>query len=318
MNDAPGVIRVKDLSKAFGPMRALDGVSFEVAPGEVLAYLGPNGAGKTTTIKLLCGLLQPDAGEMMVCGLDVGREPVQVKARIGVAPDESNLYPELTCRRNLEHLGELYGLKRRPRKQKAAALLEAFDLTERAETPFRHLSRGLKRRLVLAAALVHEPEVIFLDEPTIGLDVPSARALRSLIRRLNQKGTTIFLTTHNLIEAEELSDRVLIILRGRLAASGTPSQIRQRVGRVRSLVVTLSGPAAPDSLLQACPAVRSAAAAGGGWRLEVSDVHQALSQMVSFLDRQNLKILDLTAPEASLEEAFMTILTDNAAPGGAP
>ncbi len=304
------IISVSNLSKSFGSLRALREVSFSVQRGEIFAYLGPNGAGKTTTIRILGGLLPRDAGEVSICGADVAREPVFVKERIGVVPDESNLYPELTCRRNLEYLGELYGLRRGMRSAKATELLEFFALTGRADTPFGALSRGLKRRLTIAAALVHEPEVVFLDEPTSGLDVPSARALRELIRSINRRGATVFLTTHNLQEAEVLSQRVLILIQGRVAALGTPAEIRQRVQRLNLLAVTFSPQIEVAPLLKACPAVLQASFQNGVWRLEVTEAHAALQQLVSFAEAAGVRLSEISTMTASLEDAFMSLLTE--------
>jgi len=310
MTEPEAAIRVEGLVKSYGRVEALRGVSFGAARGEVLAYLGPNGAGKTTTINILCGLLRPDAGRVSVCGLDVDRQALEVKRRIGVVPEESNLYGELSCARNLEYLGELYGLSGPRRKQKAAELLAAFKLEEKAGAPFRTLSRGLKRRLILAAALVNSPEVVFLDEPTIGLDVPSARALRDLIRRLKQSGTTVFLTTHNLAEAEELSDRMAIIIRGRIVAAGAADQVRRRVERARVVEVSFVQPIEAGPIQRACPAVLAAIPAGEGFRLEVADAHQALMELAAFADREGLRIADLATPRPSLEEAFLSILEE--------
>ena len=224
-SEASIAISVSSLSTSYGQMQALDQVSFSVRQGEIFAYLGPNGAGKTTTINIISGLIPRDAGKISICGADVASDPVFVKSRIGVVPDESNLYPELTCRRNLEYLGELYGLPRAMRKRRAADLLGQFDLASRAVMPFRALSRGLKRRLTIAAALVHRPEVVFLDEPTVGLDVLSARALRELIREISRDGTTVLLTTHNLEQGLEMCDRAAILNRGKVAWEGPRSGI---------------------------------------------------------------------------------------------
>lgn len=304
------VISVSGLSKSFGPLKALSEVSFSVQRGKIFAYLGPNGAGKTTTIRILAGLLPRDGGEVTICGADVARDPVFVKERIGVVPDESNLYPELTCRRNLEYLGELYGLARRVRTRKATELLSFFDLADRATTPFGALSRGLKRRLTIAAALVHAPEVVFLDEPTSGLDVPSARALRELIRTINRQGATIFLTTHNLQEAEALSQRVLILIQGRVAAQGTPEEIRQRVQRLNVLSVTFSPEIEAAILLRACPAVLQASLRNGAWRLEVAEAHAALEQLVAFTTSAGVRISEISTMTASLEDAFISFLKE--------
>jgi len=313
MGEAEGAldVRVSRLEKAYGEVKALAGVTFSVRRGEIFGYLGPNGAGKTTTINILCGLVDRDGGEVAVSGLDVRTDPVGVKERIGVVPEESNLYPELTCRANLEYLGELYGLPRRLRRERAGELLEMFDLAGKADAPFRTLSRGMKRRLTVGAALVHSPAILFLDEPTAGLDVPGARALRRLITSVKGEGTTVFLTTHNLLEAEQLCDRVLILVGGRVTAEGTAREIRRRVERARTLAVAFSGEVASEVLCAACPAVRSAQAGDDVWKLEVADAHEAIVQIVAFARSRDLRITELSTAVASLEEAFIRILGDD-------
>jgi len=304
------IIEVGGLCKSYGETRALEDVGFNVGREEIFGYLGPNGAGKTTTINILCGLLDRDAGEVTVCNLDIEREPVSVKQLIGVVPEESNLYPELTCRRNLEYLGELYGLSSTARRKKVGDLLEIFNLADRGTTPFQTLSRGMKRRLTLAAALIHSPEVVFLDEPTVGLDVPSARDLRTLIQTINRNGTTVFLTTHNLAEAEALCNRILILVKGHVVTEGTASEIRQNVEKTRTLSVILSADVEGKSLSGACPAVRSVNAKDGMWHLEVTNTHAAVSQILSFAEKQGVRILEIRTAVSSLEDAFMTILED--------
>ena len=310
-------VAVEGLRKSFGPVPALRGVSFSLPRGRIFAYLGPNGAGKTTTINIMCGLLSPDAGRIEVCGLDVGRDPVKVKERVGVVPDESNLYGELSCRRNLDYLGELYSLHRKARKKRLAELLDLFGLADRAEMPFRALSRGLKRRLVLAAALVHSPEVLFLDEPTIGLDVPSARALRELIRDINRQGATIFLTTHNLVEAEELADTVGILIKGRVVAQGSPDDIRGRVEKGTYLRLGLSGDLEAEMFSARCPAVREARRENGLWRLRVDDLHAALRQSLDLADSLGMTIGDLAVERPTLEEAFLAYVRQDQPQEGA-
>ncbi len=313
--NSPSAIAVSGLNKNFGSLKALSEVSFSVPRGEIFAYLGPNGAGKTTTIRILAGLLHRDSGELSICGADVAKDPVFVKERIGVVPDESNLYPELTCRRNLEYLGELYGLTRGVRRQRVGELLSFFQLADRAHIQFGALSKGLKRRLTIAAALVHEPEVVFLDEPTSGLDVPSARSLRELIRTINRRGATVFLTTHNLQEAEALSHRVLILIRGRVAALGTAAEIRQRVQGVHLLAVTFEPDIEANRLVQACPAVLQATPQNGVWRLEVAEAHTALGQVLAFADDEGVRLTGINTITASLEDAFMSYLQEGGTGG---
>lgn len=308
------VIDVRGLCKSYGATRAVKNVGFTVGRGEIFGYLGPNGAGKTTTVNILSGLLRRDTGEVMICGLDIERDPVGVKQRIGVVPEESNLYPELTCRRNLEYLSELYGLSRAARRKRVEELLALFSLGDKAAVPFRVLSRGMKRRLTVAAALLHSPEVVFLDEPTAGLDVPSARALRALIQTINRDSTTVFLTTHNLAEAEALCYRVLILVKGNVVTEGTAAQIRQRVEKARTITLQLSGDIDEKSLCEACPAVHSASMVDGTWRLEITDPHAAVAQILSFADQRGLRVVEIGTTTASLEDAFMTILQDNRDP----
>lgn len=309
MDQDQAVIQAQGLVKSYGKTKALAGVSFSVAKGEIFGYLGPNGAGKTTTINTLCGLLAPDAGRAVICGYDVGLNPVEIKQRIGVVPEESNLYPELTCKRNLEYLGELYGLSRMERRAKTAELLQTFDLAEKASHPYKTLSKGMKRRLTIAAALIHSPQVVFLDEPTAGLDVPSARALRSLILDIHRAGTTVFLTTHNLSEAEELAQRVAILLKGRIAVSGTVAEIKQQANQTKNMTVTFSSQPVIPALLAACPAIKKAAPKNDHLHLEILNVHDALEQLTLFAKSQGLGLLEISTLTPSLEDAFMTLVS---------
>lgn len=310
MNES-SVVTVRNLAKRYGALEALGGVSFEAQRGRVFAYLGPNGAGKTTTIKILAGLLPRDAGEVAICGLDVSAKPVAVKSRIGVVTESSNLYPELRCLRNLEYLGELYGLGSSERRRRAAQLIEQFGLAEKSDQPFGSLSRGMKRRLTIAAALVHSPEVLFLDEPTTGLDVPSARSLRQLVQQVARDGTTVFLTTHNLAEAETLADDVAILIRGRIVARGTVDELRGQVGEARSLAVRFSSEVSPEKTREACPSVRQADFDRGMLRLEVTSLHVAIMELADFARREGLHIDELVCASPSLEEAFVNILDTN-------
>ncbi len=307
------IIHVAHLSKNFGSLKALDNVSFVVRQGEIFGYLGPNGAGKTTTIKILCGLLPRDGGEVMIGGVDIAADPVRVKQRLGVVPDESNLYPELTCQRNLEYLGELYGLSRSARQARSAELLTIFDLTAKTATPFGALSRGLKRRLTIAAALVHAPDILFLDEPTTGLDVPSAKALRALIQQINrQDGVTVFLTTHNLFEAEALCHYVQIIHQGQALAAGTAQEIRRRVTGRKTLEIAFDGPVPGDWWQAPGYQGRPPVPVNGRWRLETAgqDLHQVLTFLLRRAEAAGVRIIDVEAGGANLEEAFLAILQE--------
>ncbi len=239
------VIQVAGLTKVFPvknrpPLRAVDGIDFTVQEGEVFGFLGPNGAGKTSTIRMLTGLSRPSAGKANVLGLDLATDLPRIKKRIGVVPEASNLYDELTAFDNLVFSMQLYGVPRAERQPRAEELLRRFRLSEKRDTPFAKLSRGMKRALTIAAALAHRPPLVFLDEPTTGLDVMSARALRGMIAGLRDEGVTVFLTTHYLEEAERLCDRVAIIVKGKIVALDTVAGLRSGAQRQTMVEVTLA------------------------------------------------------------------------------
>ena len=241
MSDA---ICVEELTKTYlvgkgrPPLTAVDGIRFSVQAGEVFGFLGPNGAGKTTTIRMLTGLSRPSSGRATLLGLNLARDLPHIKKRIGVVPETSNLYDELTAFDNLIFSMQLYGVPRRERKERAQALLERFRLGEKRDTPFAKLSRGMKRALTIAAALAHLPPLIFLDEPTTGLDVMSARSLRQMIAGLRSEGVTVFLTTHYLEEAERLCDRIAVIVKGRIVALDTVDNLK--AGSQEKIIVELT------------------------------------------------------------------------------
>jgi ABC-2 type transport system ATP-binding protein len=216
INEDNHIIKVKELAKSFDGTKAVNGISFSIKSGELFGFLGPNGAGKTTTINMLTGLARPDNGTILIGGMDCSQKHRAAQHLIGVVPDESNLYPELTGFDNLCFCGALYGMPKQERKNKAHELLDIFGLKQAANRKFGGYSKGMKRKLTIAAGIIHEPQILFLDEPTTGLDVASARQLRQLISDLHQSGTTIFLTTHYIEEAQRLCDRIVFIVAGRI------------------------------------------------------------------------------------------------------
>jgi len=243
MSDPLPVIDVSGLTKVYGSppkgLLAVDDISFQVHRGEVFGFLGPNGAGKTTTIRMLAGLSEPTAGEVTMLGLDRSRDLPQIKKRIGVVPEASNLYNELTAFDNLIFSMQLYGVPRHRRAPRAEELLARFRLSDKRDTPFGKLSRGMKRALTIAAALAHEPALLFLDEPTTGLDVISARKLRQLIAGLREEGVTVFLTTHYLEEAERLCDRIALLVRGQIVAVDTVAGLKAQVRQATAVEITM-------------------------------------------------------------------------------
>jgi ABC-2 type transport system ATP-binding protein len=302
-------IETDGLTRYYDGLCAVDHLNLTVESGELFAFLGPNGAGKTTTIRMLTGLIQPTEGTALVDGLDIRAQSLKVRARVGVVPERSNLYGELGARDNLIFMGQLYGLPRRQWRPRADELLAQVGLSERAETPFRALSRGLKRRVTIAAALVHRPSILFLDEPTTGLDVQSARSLRSMIQDLRAEGVTIFLTTHLIAEAERLCDRVGIIMEGKLVIVDTPSALRRRYqdDDLRVEVVTPSPSEALRSALQASERISVIASRTNCLRLGVHSLAEDLSEICAIMHQHHAPIEEIRTVNVSLEDAFVKL-----------
>jgi ABC-2 type transport system ATP-binding protein len=224
------VIVTQNLSKKYKDLSAIEDLTLGVHEGEIFGFLGPNGAGKTTTIRILTTLAKPSSGSAWVTGFDVAKEPEKVKKAFGVVQQHLTLDLDLNVRENMELHARLHHIPSRERKQRIAELLNYVDLTKQSERMIQELSGGMKKAAMVARALLHQPKVLFLDEPTVGLDVQTRRRMWDLIRRLNSQGTTIFLTTHYIEEAEALCHRVGIVHQGRLIALGTPADLRQKVG----------------------------------------------------------------------------------------
>lgn len=242
------LLKVERLSKTFGAIRAVDAVSFEVRPGEIYGLLGPNGAGKTTTISMISGLLKPDAGEVFVAGASFWSNPQKAKGIMGVVPQELAVYEELTGRENLEFWGRMAGLSSGDAKSRANDLLEALTLSDRAKDAVKTYSGGMKRRINLGCALLHRPQLLLLDEPTVGIDPQARLNILEFIRHLRASGTAVLYTTHYLEEAENLCQRIGIIDHGRLLAEGTFSELQDRLGgdRVFALEADFKN-ASPDA-----------------------------------------------------------------------
>ena len=225
------IIEVNNLSKSFKDLKAVDDISFSINKGEIFAFLGPNGAGKSTTIKMLITILKPNAGRIMVNGYNVLREQNEVRKSIGVVFQDESVDDELTAYENMEYHAVLYGMSKSDRKEKIESMLEYVGLLERKNALVKTFSGGMKRRLEIARGLLHGPEVLFLDEPTLGLDVQTRAFLWNYVRKLNkERNTTVFFTTHNIDEAEKTAEKICIIDKGKIIASGTAGQIRELAG----------------------------------------------------------------------------------------
>ncbi len=312
-------ILVEGIEKSFGPVRALRGVDLAVPRGSILGVLGPNGAGKTTAVRILTTLLEPDAGRAVIEGRDVVGDAAGVRRIIGLAGQSAAIQEELTGRENLEFVGRLYHLPRPRCRQRAAELLERFALTDAGDRPARTYSGGMQRRLDLAASLVAEPAVLFLDEPTTGLDPRSRIGMWSVIRELVDSGTTLLLTTQYLDEADELADQIVVIDQGQVIASGTSDQLKDRVG---GDVIEFTVPD-PDRRAEAARVVAGlsesdAPTDSGTGRIALRIGRrgsEALVEAVRLLDGAGIEIHGLAMHRPSLDDVFLA-LTGHAASDG--
>jgi ABC-2 type transport system ATP-binding protein len=310
-------ISVRGVVKRFGEVRALDGIDLEVPRGTVLGILGPNGAGKTTTVRILATLLKPDAGSARVAGLDVVADAGALRARIGLAGQYAAVDEHLTGVENLVMVGRLYGMNRRAATRRAGELLERFDLADAAERVAKTYSGGMRRRLDLAAALVAEPPVLFLDEPTTGLDPRSRVGLWETIEGLVAEGTTVLLTTQYLDEAERLADRIAVIDRGTVIADGTADELKDRVGGERLEVhladenMALEAAWVLGGMVDTEPQID-----GRSVRLPVEDRGGALMEAVRRLDEAKLSVDDVAVRRPTLDDVFLSLTGHEAERGG--
>jgi ABC-2 type transport system ATP-binding protein len=312
-------IAVSGLVKSFGDVRALDGVDLTAPQGSVLGVLGPNGAGKTTAVRVLTTLLEPDAGTVRVAGLDAVADAAQLRERIGLAGQYAAVDESLTGAENLVMVGRLYGERRAAAKRRAHELLERFSLTDAATRPAKTYSGGMRRRLDLAAALVARPPVLFLDEPTTGLDPRSRLDLWETIEELVAEGTTVLLTTQYLDEADRLADTIAVIDRGRVIAEGTSDQLKDRVGGER-LEVRLSdgddAPAAARAL--ATMSDEPPTTEGDLVRVPVGRGGGAIVQAVRRLDDAGVDVADVTLRRATLDDVFLSLTGRSAEDDASP
>jgi len=299
-------IEVEGLVKDFkGGVRAVDGIDLSVAPGEIYGFLGPNGAGKSTTVLVLTTLLPPTAGTARVAGLDVVHRGAEVRRAIGASLQESALDPFLTGREHMRLQSALHGLGGEERERRASELLERVGLTDAADRKVGGYSGGMKRRLDLGLALVHRPRLLFLDEPTTGLDPQSRAALWEEVRRLADDGVTVFLTTQYLEEADVLADRVGIIDRGRIVAEGTPAELKAAIGRP-SVEAIPADPADRERLAGALARFgEPAAASSGGAAVQLPEGAGDLAEIVRALDADGVRIADLRMHSPSLDDVFL-------------
>jgi ABC-2 type transport system ATP-binding protein len=301
-------IEAKGLTKYYDKLLAVDHINFEAKKGEIFGFLGPNGAGKTTTIRMLTGISKPTEGTATIMGYDIQRQPIEAKEQMGIVPDVSNIYNELSAWDNLVFTGRLYDMPKSFRENRAEELLKMFGLYERRKEKVQLFSRGMKRRICIGMALMNRSDILFLDEPTSGLDVQSVLIIREMIRTLNQLGLTIFITTHNLEEASQMCDRVAIINRGKIAAIDTPERLKRTVQGLQSVEVAFAAtPVNALKDLKELPNTREVVKEGDKFRLFTDDPSSVLASVWKYSQNNNLKLITVNTLGPSLEDVFVNL-----------
>jgi ABC-2 type transport system ATP-binding protein len=306
----PPILEVQNLVKKFGDLTAVDGISFDIQTGEIFSLLGPNGAGKTTTISMLSCLLEPTSGDASISGHSVTKEALEVKRIIGVVPQEIALYEELSARENLNFWGQMYGLGGNNLKTRVTEVLEQIGLTDRAKDRIKTYSGGMKRRVNIGVGLLHKPLLLFMDEPTVGIDPQSRRSILDSVKELNKAGMTVLYTTHYMEEAEELSHRVGIVDQGKLIAIGTQKELTQLVGENETLRLHTGENIDVQPLmnaLQELPQVLHVSASDNMVVLIVPEADDALPPVLGKADRLGYKIRSVDIQEPNLEAVFLKL-----------
>ncbi len=299
-------IEVNNLKKSFGNLQAVQGVDFVVHQGEILSLLGPNGAGKSTTISMLSGLLTPDAGDACIMGYSITQQPKAAKAKLGVVPQEIALYPDLSARENLLFWGKMYDLRGSALKQRVDEVLEVIDLTDRQKDHVEKYSGGMKRRVNIAAALLHKPDVVIMDEPTVGIDPQSRRHILDKVKELNRQGMTVLYTTHYMEEAAELSDHIVIMDQGRIIAYGTHAELIKMIGEQTRIDLTFNADVSHIlSAWKAIEGVSNVDASDGKVTTLVDDSNRVLPRLIEVATSGGVRILSVEIQEPNLEAVFL-------------
>jgi ABC-2 type transport system ATP-binding protein len=302
------ILEVKDLVKKYGDFTAVKGVSFDIQEGEIFSLLGPNGAGKTTTISVLSTLYAPTSGEATIGGHSVTKEPMAVRNLIGVVPQELALYDDLSALENLIFWGQMYGLSGKTLKARVDEVLEQIGLTDKARNRIKTYSGGMKRRVNIGVGLLHKPRLLFMDEPTVGIDPQSRRAILDSVKELNRAGMTVLYTTHYMEEAQELSNRVGIIDHGELIALGTQKELTKQVGEMETLVLHVDETEDPERLATAVrglKGVKRADVTDHTVTVIVPEAEEVLAPVVTKANELGIKIHSVDMREPNLEAVFL-------------
>ncbi len=304
-------VEARSLSKSYGNVVAVDSIDLSVESGEIFGFLGPNGAGKTTTIKLLTTLIPPSRGTINILGMDATQDPLKVRKKIGVVLQQPSYEPNLTVERSLEKYGMMWDVDRRTRKDRVEELLSAFDLQEIRKKKNDDISIGQRRRVQVAREFMHEMDLLFLDEPTVGLDPSARRGLLDYIKRKVRDGLAIFFTTHILEEAEYLCDEIAIINRGKIIAVDTPDELKNKFGREKTIKIHLGKIQDISAILEGVGSYEISHDEGTVITVHSADSEQVLVKILQVLSSNNIAVEDLSVVPTSLEEIFLTVVKNS-------
>jgi ABC-2 type transport system ATP-binding protein len=307
-------VLIENLTKKFGNIVAVDHINLEIHKGEIFGLLGPNGAGKTTTIRMLCTLLEPTEGSAKVAGYDIRKQPAEVRRNIGVVSEGVDLYADLTARENLILLGKLFGVPKKILVRRIEDLLDFIGLTDRADDLVSTFSTGMRKKTLIISSLIHNPQLLYLDEVTSGLDPETAVSVRELTQRLREQGITIIWTTHYLDEPEKICDRVGIIYGGRILALGTPKEVKNIASSSVTVEFTLEKRPAKECLdyIGSLPGVTRVSPSEKGLSIEINNHEKPIPRVIECLSNFQIGIADITKKEPSLEQAFLKLIADAA------
>jgi ABC-2 type transport system ATP-binding protein len=298
-------VRATGLTKKFGTFSAVDNVSITIPEGSIFGFLGPNGAGKTTTIRMLTGVLVPDAGSVRIFGIDVHDDPIAAKLKMGVIPENGTVYSDLSALQNILLTAKFFGMERVTREERACEILERLGLSDRQDDLVRTFSKGMRQRVSIACAIIHAPPLLILDEPTTGLDVYSRRLVIDTVRRMNREGSTVLLTTHNIEEANALCSRISVINHGTIVATESPEKLKKTFDTSRYVEISFNREV--DAPLFSASCIPNAEPYGDKWRVYTDDPDRTVKSLVTLADREGLSIVSIATSNPSLEEAFVTL-----------